>query len=553
MREQFKLGCISLAALCALSACGGGGTTDGQAAAPKFLAESTAVASSFGVAEDSDYLTVDTGAGLVFKVKKSNGDIKSIHYKGGPELQDQAKGSHISSGIGAAVSYTVSDSIAKITLTTPTLTHYLVVRAGENNIYMGTFVTAEPSVGELRWITRLNGSVFTQVPEESNLRGSIGNVESKDVFLMPDGTTRSKYYGNQRAIDLAVRGVSGDGVGAYMVYGNRESSSGGPFFRDIQNQSGTDSEVYNYMNSGHNQTGKWRMGFHGPYALMFTDGAAPAKAPNMAWMESLDLAGWVPSSVRGRIVGRGLDGFDTEHQYTVGFENDDAQYWTVAKAPNGHFNSPDMKPGTYTMTVYKDEIAVYTESVHVARGATIPLAPRLLQGDPDKTPALWRIGTWDGTPLEFLNGKTINLRHPSDVRNPSWGPVTYAVGAPSDLFPAAQWKSAANSPTTVTFTLTPEQIADHTIRIGLTAAYNGGRAQIKVNGWTSPIPSPSSQPKSRSLTIGTYRGNNVMYTYQVPASAFVAGTNTMTINVVSGTAGTGFLSPGYAYDALDLL
>jgi rhamnogalacturonan endolyase len=44
-----------------------------------------------------------------------------------------------------------------------------------------------------------------------------------------------------------------------------------------------------------------------------------------------------------------------------------------------------------------------------------------------------------------------------------------------------------------------------------------------------------------------------MFTYDVPASAFVAGTNTLTINVASGTAGTGYLSPGYAYDALDML
>ena len=69
--------------------------------------------------------------------------------------------------------------------------------------------------------------MFTGVPVESNLRGNDGNVESTDVFHMPDGTTRSKYYGNQRAMDLAVRGVTGAGVGAFMAYGSRESSSGG--------------------------------------------------------------------------------------------------------------------------------------------------------------------------------------------------------------------------------------------------------------------------------------------------------------------------------------
>ena len=62
------------------------------------------------------------------------------------------------------------------------------------------------------------------------------------------------------------------------------------------------------------------------------------------------------------------------------------------------------------------------------------------------------------------------------------------------------------------------------MRIGITAAYAGGRPQIAVNNWTSAAPAASSQPGSRSLTIGTYRGNNALYSYAVPASAFVTGT-----------------------------
>jgi rhamnogalacturonan endolyase len=145
------------------------------------------------------------------------------------------------------------------------------------------------------------------------------------------------------------------------------------------------------------------------------------------------------------------------------------------------------------------------------------------------------------------------VRHPSDSRNASWGPVTFAVGAPASSFPAAQWKDSVNNPTTVTFNLTAAQIAAHTIRIGITAAYAGGRPQIQVNSWNSSNPAASTQPNSRSLTIGTYRGNNTTYTFSVPSTAFVVGTNTLTINVISGSSGTAFLSPGYSYDALDML
>ena len=91
------------------------------------------------------------------------------------------------------------------------------------------------------------------------------------------------------------------------------------------------------------------------------------------------------------------------------------------------------------------------------------------------------------------------------------------------------------------------------MRIGITAAYAGGRPQITVNSWTSAAPSPSSQPSSRSLTIGTYRGNNTLYTYSVPASAFVAGSNTMTITVISGSSAlSDWLSPAVSYDCVEM-
>jgi rhamnogalacturonan endolyase len=269
-------------------------------------------------------------------------------------------------------------------------------------------------------------------------------------------------------------------------------------------------------------------------------------------MESQNLIGWVPLAQRGKVTGRGLYGFDLAHRYTVAFKNETAQYWTVAKAPNGNFTTPPMKPGTYTMTVFKNVMELYTESVAVTAGGTTTLPQRTLNPDPDKAAAIWRIGTWDGTPLEFMNGPNINLMHPSDVRNANWGPLAYTIGAPVTTFPGAQWMRQ-NSPTVVTFQLTPEQVAAHTIRVGITVAYGNARPTIVVNNWSSKTPAISAQPTTRTLTVGNYRGNNALYTFAVPASAFVAGTNTLTIHAISGSGGGGFLSPGFAYDAVDLL
>lgn len=108
------------------------------------------------------------------------------------------------------------------------------------------------------------------------------------------------------------------------------------------------------------------------------------------------------------------------------------------------------------------------------------------------------------------------------------------------------------------FKLTAAQAAAaHTLRIGVTTAYAGGRPQVTVNDvWTSAVPAPPAQPSTRSLTVGSYRGNNHTFAYSVPASAWRADPgqyNVLRIDVVGGSGRTGFLSAGTAVDAIDLL
>ncbi|MNI25252.1 hypothetical protein D3C73_788930 [compost metagenome] len=522
-------------------------------AAVSFVPASTGYAATIYVTDNGSTLVVNTGAGLIYTVNQDNGDITSCKLNG-TELSGTSKGSHISSGLGSAADVTwstsPSGSTVLITVKTDTLTHYYASRGGENMIYMATYITAEPSVGELRYIFRGNGSVLTSVPANSNNSGTTGAIESSDVYGYSNGYTTSKYYGNDQAKDLTIRGVTGSGVGVFMAYGNREKSSGGPFFRDIQFQSGGDAEIYNYMNSGHAQTEDWRLGLHGPYALVFTTGSTPG-VPDFSWMSGLGLTGWVSS--RGNVVLNGLSGMDTSYTYTIGFANSSAQYWSTASS-SGSAGTYSMMPGTYVMTVYKGELAVYTENVTVTAGSTTTLNTRTITGDPSSASAIWRIGNWDGTPKELLNGQTIAIRHPSDSRNPSWGPVTYTFGSATNKFPAVQFR-AQNSPTAVTFTLSSAQgAAAHVLNIGITTAYINGRPSVTINGHTLSNPAASSQPNSRSFTIGTYRGNNTTFSWSIPSSYLVSGTNTLSITPISGSTDLGtWLSAGWVYDCLELL
>ncbi len=518
------------------------------------LATPARAAAAFGYTSDGSYYTVNTGAGLSFKISQSNGDMVSLNYNG-TELQPTGtNGSHVESGLGSTATVAATQNGNYIIVTesvtnwygSGTLIHYFVVASGQNNIYMATYVDSAGG-GELRWIQYLNRSVLSSINTSSDVNGGTA-IESTDIDLV-GGQTRSKYYSNRRALELTPRGVTGGGIGVFMAYGNRESSAGGPFFRDIEQQGTSASvELYNYLFSGHNDTESQRLGvLYGPYALMVGGTGTPA-APDMSFMSGLGLRGAVADSGRGYVQGK-ASGVTSGIQALVGFSNTTAQYWCKPDS-SGNFSSPMMKPGSYTQTLYQNELAVATRSVTVSAGAAN--TGQNISSTWSTPSAIFRIGDWDGTPTSFKNAGNVTSMHPSDSRMASWGPTTYTVGSSSAAnFPAYQWKDV-NNPTTVTFTLTSSQVAARTVRIGITAAYAGGRPQITVNNWTSSAPSPTTQPDSRSLTIGTYRGNNALLTYSVPASALVTGTNTMTITVISGSSGTGYLSPGVSFDCVEM-
>jgi rhamnogalacturonan endolyase len=242
-----------------------------------------------------------------------------------------------------------------------------------------------------------------------------------------------------------------------------------------------------------------------------------------------------------------VSGLDSGPSGYVGFANNTAQYW--APVSSGAYTCSNMKPGTYTATLYQGELGVATASVNVTSGgnATLNLSSAL-----SHPTTIWKIGTWDGCPKEFLNGNNISQMHPQDNRNSSWGPKTFAIGAAANTFPAIQFRGA-NTPTTITFNLTSAQVAAHTLRIGITCAYINGRPSVVVNGHAATNPGASSQPDSRSFTIGTYRGNNATFTYSIPASSFVSGANTLTISPISGSSDlSAWLSAGWAFDCVEL-
>jgi len=139
-----------------------------------------------------------------------------------------------------------------------------------------------------------------------------------------------------------------------------------------------------------------RWGLQGPYVLSFTDGGTPNTAlfsrnVDWSWMDTLGIKGWVPTSGRGSVAGVGIKNMKSGYSYVAGLSNTDAQYWGVAAPTTGAFSIAKILPGTYTLTIYKGEIEVYTSSVVVTAGGKVALNS-ITPTDPSDTVAIWRIG-----------------------------------------------------------------------------------------------------------------------------------------------------------------
>jgi rhamnogalacturonan endolyase len=289
-----------------------------------------------------------------------------------------------------------------------------------------------------------------------------------------------------------------------------------------------------------------RLGLHGPYAMAVTSGGAPA-ATSLDFLSAY-IPGLLSVAQRGTVTGSASGSWGATAP-TVALAGPNGQYW--APVQNGQFSIAKVRPGTYTATLYAGELAVgATRTVTVSAGGTTGTS---LSGSVPAAGSLFQIGTIDGTPKGFLNADKIETMHPSDVRMSNWNVGTFNAGSAASGFPMAVFKSV-NSPLTVTFPLSAVPSQGAKLRIYTTIGFVGGRPAISIGGYSSPSsasPAPTDL-NSRSITRGTWRGPNATYTFTIPASALHTGTNSMTVNDISGSSGTTYLSPSFVFDALAL-
>ncbi|KAH8898863.1 family 4 polysaccharide lyase [Thozetella sp. PMI_491] len=508
---------------------------------------------------DSAYtINTESTYGFVTTISRSTCDITSLKFNG-VEYQYGSTYSHIASGLGTgtAVSYSTNGNyvIVKCVQTGSLfdLTHYMVFGNAENNIYMGTYTNAEPNVGELRYIFRLTN--LNEAYPFGNVSNTAGGteLEATDVYSV-NGVTRSKFYSSQRFIDDSVYcatnlAASVHGCWVRPTAGATEKSSGGPFFRDIDlNYGGSYHSVTYYMNSGHVQTESYRQGFHGPYVFAFTRSGVPkASEFDVSFFENLGLTGYTKTSGRGYVKGT-ASGVSTSLPIAVHWYNSNYQYWAYASS-SGSFTSPAMVAGSYTMKLYQDEFLAATSTVSVSAGATASanIAATATALTASRT-TLLKFGEYDGKPTGFRNADNQLRMHPSDSRMSSWSPgtVTKASDWPMAIF------MDVNNGQKISFSLSSAVSATATLRIATTLSFGGGRPQATVNSYACSAPAAPTKIDSRGVTRGAYRGYGEIYECSIPSGTLTSGTNMITINVISGSGGSAYLSPNVIFDAIEV-
>ncbi|ORY71410.1 family 4 polysaccharide lyase [Pseudomassariella vexata] len=504
-------------------------------------------------------INTESSYGMTVVISRSTCDVTSMKFMG-TEYQYSGTYSQIASGLGSAtVSYTTSGNYVIIKCVANNdafdLTHYMVFEDASNAIYMGTYTASEPTVGELRYIYRLTGLTDAYpYGDVSDITGGTA-IEGSDVYLV-DGETRSKFYSSERFIDDAVYCATNSGASVHACFirpNNQatEKSSGGPFFRDINlNEVGSYQSLTYYMNSNHAQTEAYRQGFHGPYVFQFTRTGVPKASDfDVSFFDNLGLTGYVGASGRGYVKGT-ASGVSSSFPIVVHWYNANYQSWVYASS-SGSFTSPALVAGTYTMKLYQDEFLAATSTVTVQSGATVTAniaATNTILTSSHTT--IFKMGDYDGQPTGFLNAANQLRMHPSDSRMSSWSPGTIASTAASS-FPMAIFKSVNNGQV-ISFSLSSAISSTATLRMATTLAFAGGRPQAIVNGYTCSAPAAPTAIDSRGVTRGAYRGLGEVYDCSIPSGNLKSGTNTVTINIISGSSGDEFLSPNVIFDAIEL-
>jgi len=325
--------------------------------------------------------------------------------------------------------------------------HY-VLRRGESGFHTYVLFEYDPNradkaqMEQMNWCMRLDPEIFRyghvddqrqlELPRPGDIRGGT-TLSPAEATRLPDGRIDDKYALSAMLGDHLVHGLTGRGVGVWIVQPSREDINGGPTNQELTlHQTRTSPVLLRMAQAAHYGSGVldfdasdgvWRK-LYGPWLLYVNDGtsrealwadakrkaATEADAWPYTWLKH-DLYPTARGAVTGRLTvrdctlaaGARIVLAAPEQGRTPNWQRQGKgfQFWTKTDE-HGAFRIPRVRAGEYAMYAFvPGMLGEYRlDGVTVEAGRTRDLGTLLWQAErPGKT--LWQIGTADRTAAEY--------------------------------------------------------------------------------------------------------------------------------------------------------
>ena len=447
--------------------------------------------------------------------------------------------------------------------------HYLMPR-GVSGFYAYQ-IYAHPSdqpaatIGEARFVIKGPSDLFTNhVVDEKRMGPTNPSPVVRQVMdattLRQDGSVYTKYDNSAFMENHYFHGMTGRGVGIWMINASNEYVNGGPVKQELTVHQG--NTLLNMLQGAHFGSGvlnfaggeDWQK-FYGPF-LVYVNHAPTTEAlfADAGQQAGVERAQWPYAWVQNPLypVGRGTvtgqlkltNGQPAANAMVVlaapggdwPLQGKGYEFWARTDG-QGRFQIGKARPGTYTLYACgANQFEQFSrDGVRVATGTNN-------LGELDWKPVthgktLWQIGVADRATGEFRGGGD-NARHWANyLRYPQEFPddVTYTVGKsnPATDWNFAQWTWYSKHPVwTIRFDTPAAQTGQATLTLGIACANpvkgNHTNLEIKVNG--TPV-SVLHLPKSgmAAYRSGSQDGAYRVEYIQFDARLLHAGTNEITL------------------------
>jgi rhamnogalacturonan endolyase len=380
------------------------------------------------------------------------------------------------------------------------------------------------------------------------------------TFLLQDGTVYTKYNNTAFMADHYFHGMTGHGVGIWMIAASNEYCNGGPVKQELTVH--MDNTLLSMLDGGHFGAGSpdfaqgeaWTK-VYGPFMIylnnglsmdtMYADAKRQTAQEQRQWPYS-----WLNDPnypiARGSVVGqvRLANAKSTAGAWAVladpggdwPMQSKNYEFWAQV-GKDGGFAIDKVRPGTYTLYVYgADQFEQFSQdgvAVNVGRSTDLGT---LLWKPVTHGVTLWQIGKADRSTAEFKDGGDVRhwanfMRYPKVFPND----VTFVIGKSHEAtdWNFAQWTWYCTKPYwTIQFQESQTLAGTAMLTLGICSSnpLHGSHTnlQVKVNG---QLVDTLHLPKSGAAGYRSGGEDSLYQVVYVPfdASLLKAGENEITL------------------------